>query len=42
MTCLRHSLPHTINETADAIKNKIYSQLAWIYNIYKNLFAKQL
>ena len=42
MKCLRHSLPHTINETPDAIKNKIYSQLAWIYNIYKNLFAKQL
>ena len=39
MKCLRHSLPHTINETPDAIKNKIYSQLAWIYNIYKNLFA---
>ena len=25
MKCLRHSLPHTINETPDAIKNKIYT-----------------
>ena len=25
MKCLGHSLPHTINETPDAIKNKIYT-----------------
>ena len=42
MKWFRHSLPHTINETPDVIKNKIHSQLAWLYHLYKNMFAKQL
>ncbi|KAK2170066.1 hypothetical protein NP493_1165g01095 [Ridgeia piscesae] len=43
MKCLRHSLPHTINETPDAIKNKIYTHSLHGFIIYiKNMFAKHL
>ena len=42
MKSLRHSLPHTINETPDAIKNNIYTHSLHDYNLYKNMFAKQL
>ena len=34
MKCLRHSLPHTINETPDAIKNKIYTHSLHGFIIY--------
>ena len=34
MKCLRHSLPHTINETPDAIKNKIFTHSLHGFIIY--------
>ena len=34
MKCLRHSLPHTINETPDAIKNKMYTHSLHGFIIY--------
>ena len=34
MKCLRHSLPKTINETPDAIKNKIYTHSLHGFIIY--------